>query len=59
MLIENNYIPNDYKKPFAVSAYPILSGILEKGYELVKEKEYVPYMNGKRCFGRILVQKIE
>jgi hypothetical protein len=58
LVVDNNYIPNDYKKPFAVSAYPILSGILEKGYNLVQDKEYVPYINGKRCFGRVLVQKI-
>jgi hypothetical protein len=57
LVVDNNYIPNDYKKPFAVSAYPILSGILEKGYKLVNDKEYVPYINGKRCFGRVLVQK--
>jgi hypothetical protein len=57
LVVDNNYIPSDYKKPFAVSAYPILSGILEKGYNLVQDKEYVPYINGKRCFGRVLVQK--
>jgi predicted GIY-YIG superfamily endonuclease len=58
LVVDNNYIPEDYKKPFAVSAYPILSGILEKGYKLIEDKEYVPYINGKRCFGRVLVQKI-
>jgi hypothetical protein len=58
LVVNNNYIPSDYKKPFAVSAYPILSGILEKGYELIEDKEYVQYIKGKRCFGRVLVQKI-
>jgi hypothetical protein len=57
LLVDYCYIPNDYKKPFAVSTTPILSGILEKGYKLVQDKEYVPYINGKRCFGRVLVQK--
>jgi len=58
LLMDNSYIPNDYKKPFAVSVNPILNGLLEKGYKYVQEKEYVPYINGKRKFGRVLVQKI-
>ncbi len=58
LLVNNNYIPSDYKKPFAVSAYPMLSGILEKGYKIFSDKEYFPYINEKRCFGRILLQKI-
>jgi hypothetical protein len=57
LLVDNGHIPNDYKKPFAVSVRPILNGLLEKGYKLVEDKEYVPYINGKRCFGRVLVQK--
>ena len=59
LLVDFCYIPNDYKKPFAVSTTPILSGLLEKGYEYIKDKEYVPYINGKRCFGRVLVQRIK
>jgi hypothetical protein len=58
LVVDNNYIPSDYKKPFAVSVHPMLCGILEKGYNLVQDKEYVPYINGKRCFGRVLVKKI-
>ncbi|MCL1946633.1 MAG: GIY-YIG nuclease family protein [Chitinivibrionia bacterium] len=58
LVVNNNYIPSDYKKPFAVSVYPILSGVLEKGYKLVEDKEYVPYINGERQFGRVLLQKI-
>jgi predicted GIY-YIG superfamily endonuclease len=58
LVVDNNYIPSDYKKPFAVSVYPILSGILEKGYEYAQDKEYVPYTDGKRRFGRVLIQKI-
>jgi predicted GIY-YIG superfamily endonuclease len=57
LLVDNNYIPNDYKKSFAISAYPMLSGILEKGYKLVEDKEYYPYINGKKCFARVLIQK--
>ena len=58
LLVDNNYIPSDYKKPFAVSSRSILNGILEKGYKIFGEKEYYPYINEKRCFGRILLQKI-
>jgi hypothetical protein len=58
LVVDNNYIPSNYKKPFAVSVFPILSGILEKGYKYVQDKEYVPYIDGKRRFGRVLVQKI-
>jgi hypothetical protein len=57
LLVDNNYIPNDYKKPFAVSAYPILSGVLEKGYKLIEDKEYYPYIKGRKCFARVLVKK--
>ena len=58
LLVDNNYIPSDYKKPFAVSSRSILNGVLEKGYEIFGDKEYYPYINEKRCFGRILLQKI-
>lgn len=58
LLVNNSYIPSDYKKPFAVSARSILNGILEKGYEIFGDKEYYPYINEKKCFGRILLRKI-
>jgi len=57
LLVDNNYIPNDYKKPFAVSVYPILSGILEKGYKIIQDIEHYPYINGKKKFARVLIQK--
>ncbi|MDR3110800.1 MAG: GIY-YIG nuclease family protein [Planctomycetaceae bacterium] len=57
LLVDHCYIPSDYKKPFAVSARPILNGLLEKGYEIVQEKRYTPYVNGEECFARVLVQK--
>jgi hypothetical protein len=31
---------------------------LEKGYKIVQEKQYRPYMNGKEVFARVLVEKI-
>ena len=55
----NCYIPNDYKKPFAVSARPILNGLLEKGYKIIENNEsYIAFVNGKQCFRRVLVQKL-
>jgi len=58
LLADKCYIPIDYKKPFAISSYPILNGILEKGYKIVDEKEYTPYINGERCFKRVVIQKV-
>ena len=58
LVVDNCYIPSDYKKPFAVSARPILNGLLEKGYEIVNDNQYFPYVNGKKCFGRVLVKKV-
>ncbi|MDR2772994.1 MAG: adenine-specific methyltransferase EcoRI family protein, partial [Elusimicrobiota bacterium] len=58
LVVDKCYIPSDYKKPFAVSARPILNGLLEKGYRIVQEKRYTPYINSKEKFARVLVQKI-
>jgi len=58
LLVDNNYIPSDYKKLFAVSARAIFNGLLEKGYIIIGEKEYRPYKNGKECYSRVLVQII-
>jgi predicted GIY-YIG superfamily endonuclease len=58
LIVDNCYIPNDYKKTFAVSTRPILNGLLEKGYKIVQDKEYYPYINGKKCYSRVLARKI-
>ncbi|GHT40149.1 hypothetical protein AGMMS49965_08020 [Bacteroidia bacterium] len=58
LLIDDCYVPSNYKKPFAVSARPILNGLLEKGYNIIQEKRYTPYINGEEKFARVLVQKI-
>ena len=58
LLVDNCYIPDDYKEPFAVSARPILNGLLENGYKLIENREYYPYIDGKKCFARVLVQKV-
>jgi hypothetical protein len=57
LVVDNCYIPSDYGKPFAVSARPILNGLLEMGYNIIENTQYFPYVNGKKCFGRVLVQK--
>jgi len=58
LLVDNCFIPNDYKKPFAVSARSILNGLLEKGYKIIeKDESYIAFVNGKQCFRRVLVQK--
>ena len=59
LLVDNNFIPNNYKKPFAISARSILNGILEKGYEIVQDTRYTPYINGKEGFARVLIKKTE
>ena len=58
LVVDSNYIPSDYKNPFAVGVYPIVSGLLEKGYKLVQDKEYYSYINGEKQFARVLVQKV-
>ena len=59
-MVNNNYIPSNYKKPFAISVFPILSGILEKGYKIIEgEASYIAIVNGKEKFRRVLVQKVE
>jgi len=59
LLVDNCYVPSDYKKPFAVSARPILNGLLEKGFKIIEKNEsYIAFINGKQCFRRVLVQKI-
>lgn len=58
-LLIDKWIPSDYKKPFAVSCRPILNGILEKGYKICYDKQYIPKVNGKKCFARVLIQKID
>ncbi len=55
LLVDNNYIPNDYDLPFAISARQILNGVLECGYKVVKLTQYVPYIEGKKKFTRILI----
>jgi len=58
LLVDNGYIPSDYKKEFAVSARTILNGILEKGYEIIeKNYAYVPQLKGNEKFRRVIIKK--
>jgi hypothetical protein len=59
LIVDKNYIPSDYKKPFAISIFPIFSGVLENGYELVQDTQYVPYIKKERKFARVLIQKVK
>ena len=55
--VNNNYIPTNYKHPFAVSARALLAGVLEKGYKIYDVNEYIPTFNGKVNFSKVLIQK--
>jgi hypothetical protein len=57
LIVDNNFIPNDYDKAFAVSPRLILNGILEKGYKIAQSKQYRPYIDGREVFARVLIQK--
>jgi hypothetical protein len=57
LLVDKGFIPDDYKKRFCVSARPVLNGLLEKGFKIISDKEYYPYINGKKRFARVMVRK--
>ncbi|MCL1893930.1 MAG: adenine-specific methyltransferase EcoRI family protein [Holophagaceae bacterium] len=57
LLVDQGYIPSNYSKPFAVSARAILNGVLEKGFEIVQENRYTPYIDGEEKFARVLIRK--
>jgi len=59
LIVDNCFIPSDYNKPFAVSSRPILNGVLDKGYKIVYDKQFIPYIDGKKKFSRVLIQKIK
>ena len=51
-------IPTDTDETLAVSVNIIKAGILNDGYEILKNyQRYAPIKNGKECFARILIQK--
>lgn len=56
MLVVDNYVPNDYYKPFAISVSPIKNGILNSGYKLL-QSSYRPVVGDKYRFKRTIIVK--
>lgn len=57
LIVDNNFIPCDYNEMFGISTRPLLNGILDMGYNIIRDTEYYPYINGKKKFARILIQR--
>ncbi len=58
LVVDGGFIPTDWESPFAVSVRPILNGVLECGYEIVQDSQYVPYFDGRRGFSRVLISRV-
>ena len=56
MLVIDNFVPNDYYKPFAISVNPIKQGVLNSGYKLL-QCSYRPVVNSKYKFKRTIIIK--
>ncbi|MDR2963966.1 MAG: adenine-specific methyltransferase EcoRI family protein [Bacteroidales bacterium] len=56
MLVVDNFVPNDYYKPFAISVSPIKNGILNSGYKLL-QCSYRPVIENKYKFKRTIIIK--
>jgi len=56
MLVVDNFVPNDYYEPFAISVSPIQRGILNSGYKLL-QCSYRPVVNNKYKFKRTIIIK--
>jgi hypothetical protein len=56
MLVVDNFVPNDYYKPFAISVSPIKNGIFNSGYKLL-QSSYRPVVNNKYKFKRTIIVK--
>ena len=56
MLVVDNFVPNDYYKPFAISVSPIKNGILNSGYKLL-QCSYRPVVENKYKFKRTIIIK--
>jgi hypothetical protein len=54
ILVVDNFVPNDYYKPFAISVSPIKNGILNSGYKLL-QCSYRPVVNNKYKFKRSIL----
>jgi hypothetical protein len=58
LIISRCNIPNDYDKPFAVSTRPILQRVLDFGYKIVQNTQYIAYIEHKKQGSKVLIQKI-
>ncbi len=56
MLVLDNFVPNDYYKPFAISVSPIKNGIFNSGYKLL-QCSYRPVVANKYKFKRTIIVK--
>lgn len=56
ILVVDNFVPNDYYKPFAISVSPIKNGILNSGYKLL-QCSYRPVVENKYKFKRTIIVK--
>jgi hypothetical protein len=56
MLVVDNFVPNDYYKPFAISISPIKNGVLNSGYKLL-QCSYCPVVDNKYKFKRTIIVK--
>ena len=53
----DSYVPSDYDLPFAISLGPVVNGILEQGFEVYGNETYLPKINGKIGWRRLLIKK--
>ncbi|MDR1859744.1 MAG: adenine-specific methyltransferase EcoRI family protein [Bacteroidales bacterium] len=56
MLVVDNFVPDDYYKPFAISTKPIKNGILNSGYKLL-QCSFRPVVDNKYKFKRTIIIK--
>jgi len=56
MLVVDDFVPNDYYKPFAISVSPIQRGVLNSGYKVL-QCSYRPNVNNKYKFKRTIIIK--
>jgi hypothetical protein len=56
MLVVDNFVPDDYYKPFAISVSPIQRGVFNSGYKLL-QCSYRPIVDNKYKFKRTIIVK--
>ena len=56
LLVVDDFVPNDYYKPFAISITPMWRGVLNSGYKLLQCR-YGPVLDNKPKFARTIIVK--